>query len=72
MLLLFFWLLFVRGPHSGSSGLHIFFNIGTGFASDTLPDAALPFYPGLGPELRVNPSIAGLATCPGIKPRPLL
>ncbi|KAK3538300.1 hypothetical protein QTP70_035259, partial [Hemibagrus guttatus] len=31
----------------------------TGFTPDALPDATLPFNPGLGPALRVNSSVAG-------------
>ncbi|KAK3523614.1 hypothetical protein QTP70_002749 [Hemibagrus guttatus] len=40
------------------------FRFGRGFTPDALPGKTLPFYPGLGPALRVNPSMSGLAPCP--------
>lgn len=37
---------------------------------ETFPDTTLPFYVGLRLALTVNPLVAGLVPCQGIKPGP--
>lgn len=60
----------LAGPSLGSPQWIIWFQFGTGFTLDALPATSLIFNPGLGPALRCNCSVAGLASCLGINPRP--